>query len=115
MRKNVVKSFKMLDDVSMASSATSSEVNVVNLDQASIVVDWSGSSVNGAVVVQAKNGADGVWFDLDFGSAIALSTDSGSHTLILSEMPHYAIQIKYNRSAGTGTLNATIVAKTVGA
>lgn len=115
MRKNVIKSYKMLDAASLAAAVTSSEVNVLNLDEASIFVEWTGSSVNGVLKLQAKNAADGDWIDLDFAAPINLATNSGSHILVLTIMPHYALQLVYTPSAGTGTLDATIVAKTVGA
>lgn len=114
MRKNVIKGYKMLDGASLAASVTSTEVNVVNMDKASIYVDWSGNSIDGVLAVEAKNSEHGEWFELDFGSAILINGASGDHVLILNELPHHTIRVTYTRTAGTGTITATLVAKQVG-
>lgn len=114
MRKNVVRGYKMMDAVSIASNVTSNEVNVLNLDKASIYVDWAGTAPSGTLVVQAKNAETGTWFDLDFGTPIAISGASGDHILIFNELPHNTIRLQYNASSGTGTMTAVLVAKQVG-
>lgn len=113
MRKNVVRGFKMLDAASLAASVTSAEVNVINLDKASIYVDWSGSA-NGTLAVEAKNAQNGEWFELDFGSPIPISGNSGSHVLIFTELPHETIRLVYTRSSGSGSIDAVLAAKQVG-
>ena len=115
MRKNVIKSYKMLDSANLSLSSTSPEVNMLNLDQASIFIEWAGSGVNGTMKLQAKNAENGDWFDLDFGNPVNLATNSGTHILVLNTCPHYAIRLQYTRVGGVGQLDATIVAKTVGA
>lgn len=106
----------MFDAVSMATSQTSAATNVQNLDSASIFVEWSGaSSPVGTVTVQARNGAAGTWYTLDFGASIDVSGASGNHQLVFNEMPFTDIRLVYTRSSGSGPLTATISAKTVGA
>lgn len=114
-RKTVIKSFEMITSGSMASDVTSSIVNVINLDQASIFVSWTGSSPLGELDVEAQNGDDQPWYVLDFNSTIPVSGNSGDLQLLFSEMPFTSIRLQYNRTSGTGSLNAVISAKTEGA
>lgn len=114
MRKNVVRGYKMVDAGSMAATITSSEVNVINLDKASIYVDWSGTAPVGVLVVQARNADNGDWFDLDFGTPIAISGSTGSHVLLFNELPHNSIRLVYTATSGTGSLDAVLAAKQVG-
>jgi hypothetical protein len=117
-RKNIIygfKPFNPLNNADMASSLTSSEMEVGQLDYGSIYVSWSGSSINGTVEVQAKNGEDGTYRPFDFGSTITLSGSSGFHDLTLNDLPFTHLKIVYTRSAGTGTLNAEVTLKSRGA
>ena len=114
-RKHVVYAFDMFDAVSLGASATSSIVEVSQLDYASIYVSWTGSSTVGDLEVQAANGEDGTYHALDFGSTISISGASGSHNIILSEMPFTHIKLVYTRSSGTGSITATLTAKSASA
>jgi len=114
MRKNVVRGYKMFDAADISSTITSPEVNVINLDQASIFVSWSGSSPYGTLEVQFKNGDNGAWFTVDMGGPIPILNSSGQHILIFHELPHTAMRLVYSRISGTGTIDAVITAKQVG-
>lgn len=118
-RKNVVKSFDMVVSGDMSGNITSSTTDVINLDKASIYISWSGSSPVGTLTVEATNSdpvdSNSVWRELDFGSAISVSGNTGDHDLIFTELPFRAIRLVYTFSSGTGTLDATISAKTTGA
>jgi hypothetical protein len=114
-RKNVLKSYKMLDAADISANASSPETSVINTDKASIHVVWSGSSPVGTLVVQAKNGEFDSWYTLDFGSAISISGSSGEHSIVLNETPFERIKLVYTATSGTGTLNAVITMKTTGA
>lgn len=113
-RKNVVKSYKMLDAVDMSSSQTSDATSVINLDVASIHVAWSAASGASTITVEARNGENDSWYALDFGSVIATSGASGDHQITLLEMPFTDIRI-LTTAATSGSLTATISAKTTGA
>lgn len=114
-RKNVVKSFKMIDAGDISSNITSHTVNVINLDNASIHVEWAGAAINGTMVVQAKNGESDSWYDLDMGGVISLTGAGGDHQLVFNSLPFTDIRLVYTATAGTGTLDAKISAKVVGA
>lgn len=119
-RKNVIKTHRIFDAQSIASTVTSDITNVINLDQASIFISWTGSSPVGVLTVEATNDDPSqnipvaTWRSLDFGSAINISGNSGSHDLIFNELPFAAIRIKYTATSGAGNLTATISAKTIG-
>lgn len=114
MRKNVVRGYKMFDAVSLATSATSNEVNVINLDKASIYLDWTGSSLSGTLTVEARNDEKDTWFELDFGTPISITGASGSHVLIFNELPHNTIRLVFTSTSGSGSLDAILAAKQVG-
>ena len=114
-RKNFVEQFKMLDAADISTNQTSELTNVLKLDQASIILEWSGSSPVGTVTVEARNGSDGNFYELDMGSTISISGNSGNHQLLFSEMPFSDIRLQYTSTSGTGSLTATITSKTVGA
>lgn len=114
-RKHVVYGYQIFDAVSLASSQTSSEVEVSQSDYGSIFLSWSGSSINGTLEVQAKNGEDGTYRPLDFGSTITISGTSGTHDLLILELPFTHIKLVYTRSAGTGSLTANLTLKSAGA
>lgn len=114
MRKNVVKYFKMFDATNIASNQTSQVTNVINMDKASIQVEWTGSSPVGNIVVEARNGEISAWYALDFGTAISVSGASGTHQIVLNEMPFTDLRLRYVSTSGTGSLSATITLKQVG-
>jgi len=113
-RKNVIPSYKLIDAGDMSGNVTSSVVNVQNMDIASLHLSWAGTSPVGTVTVQARNGATDSWYDLDFGSAISIASNSGDHQIILQEMPFTDLKVTYTATSGTGTLTGYITAKQIG-
>jgi hypothetical protein len=113
-RKQVLYGFQIYNAVDLSSSQTSAEVEVGQADYGSIFVSWSGSSVSGSLQVMAKNGVNGTYRALDFGASIPMSTNSGNHDLILNEMPFTHLKLVYTRSAGTGSMTASITTKSKG-
>lgn len=114
-RKNVVKSFKMFDSTSISASAVSSVVNVMNLDKASIHVKWTGTSPVGEIKVEARNGEKADWREISMGGTISVSGNSGEHDLVFNELPFTDIRLSYVSTSGTGSIDATITSKVVGA
>lgn len=109
----------MIEDGDMSGNITSSVTNVENLDIAGILVEWSSSSINGVLTVEARHqkkdkAEQATWYELDFGTAINIDTDNSFHQLVLNELPFTDIRIKYTSTSGTGTLNATLTAKQIG-
>jgi hypothetical protein len=114
-RKNIVYGYQLFDAVSLGASQTSAEVEVSQTDYGSIYLSWTGTSPVGTITVQAKNGADGTYRSLDFGSSISISGSSGNHDLILSELPFTHLKLVYTRSSGTGSMTANLTLKSGGA
>jgi hypothetical protein len=114
-RKSIVKSFQIFDTVDISTNQTSSAVNVLKLDQASISISWSGTAPVGVITVEAKNGTNDSFYELDFGTTIPVSGNSGNHQIILSEMPFEEIRVIYTSTSGTGSLDAIYTAKVLGA
>lgn len=121
-RKNVIKSYKLLNSVDISTNQTqATPTSVINMDKASIRVNWSGTSPVGELFVEVRNTAEdaalapvGDWFALDFGSPITISGNSGEHLIIFTELPHNEMRLVYEATSGTGTLTATLTAKQVG-
>lgn len=114
-RKNVIYGYQAFNAVDISSSQTSAEIEVGQEDYGSIYVFWTGSSPVGALTVQAKNGTNGTYRSLDFGSAISISGASGAHDLILNELPFTHLKLVYTRSSGSGSLTANVTLKSKGA
>ena len=105
-RKNVVKSYKMIDSGDMSSSLTSEVVNVLNLDKASIHLQWSGSAPDGTVTVEARNGEADSWYTLNMGGDIETSSAEANHQLVFNELPFTDIRLQY---APTGAGSVDVV------
>lgn len=114
-RKNLVPTYELQNFSDLSDNATSNSFNVQNLDNLSIHLLFSGTPT-GTVVVQARNGSDDGWYNLTLGGgAISLVGAPGSHQILLTYLPFTDIRLIYSRSSGTGTMEARITAKTVGA
>lgn len=114
-RKNVVKSYEMIAAGDLSGNITSNVVNVINMDKASVHLEWSGTGVDGLFTVEARNGEDDSWYTLDFNVNIPLDTDSGDHQILFNELPFTDIRLVYARTGGTGSVTATISLKVIGA
>lgn len=114
-RKNVIESFKMFDQADISTNATSTATSVIRQDQARIILNWTGTSPVGVITIEARNGADDPYKALDFGSAINISGNTGSHEIIFSEMPFTDLRVVYTSTSGTGNLDAIITSKVLGA
>lgn len=114
-RKNVVKQFKMFDEADISTDQTSTTTNVINLDQASIHLSWTGTSPDGEIFVDVRNGEDDSWYALSFSTQILISGNSGDHQILFTEMPFTDIRLRYVSTSGTGNLTASLTMKTVGA
>lgn len=113
-RKNVLKSYKLFDQEDISVSATSETTSVINLDKASIILAWTGTAPVGEVVVEARNGDKDAWVPLEI-ATMAVTGNSGNHRILFLELPFTDIRLQYTATSGTGTMDATITAKVVGA
>jgi len=115
--------FKMLDNVSMALSQTSPKTNVESVDEASIIVNWSGGATPvGTITIEASNSPESefatgteTWEVLDFAQTIDVSGNSGSHQIQLNSLPFKFIRFNYIFTSGLGNLTAHINGNSIGA
>ena len=119
-RKNVIKNgYKMLENADMTATTTSKLTEVSNLDKASIHVVWSGTAPIGTITVESTNDNPdnplAVWREVVFNATIEVTGDNGDHDIVFNELPFNAIRIKYAPTSGSGTINAALSAKVVGA
>lgn len=114
-RKNVIYSYPLFNRQVINATSTSPATNVQQLDQASIDLSWSSSTLVATVTVQAKNGQYADWRTIDFGSSITISGSSGSHEILFLAMPFTDLRLVVTVTSGSGTVNAVITAKSVGA
>ena len=120
MRKNVLKPYKLFNAADMSTTQTSPATNTENLDKASIIVRWSGTSPVGVITVEGKNKVqtangmvDSDWVVLDF-EPINVTGNSGNHTILFIELPFTELRLVYTATSGTGAITAVITAKQIG-
>lgn len=123
MAKQALQFFDMFGtagaDLSVAST-TSLITNVQFQDNIGIQITWTGTSPVGAITIDCSNdyGRNGVlvptWISLDFGSAIVITGNSGTHTININQIPFSNIRATYTKGSGVGTLHAQLSAKSVG-
>ena len=113
-RKSVVKSFKMFQDQDISTNVSSEETSIINLDKASIRISWTGTPV-GEVQVMVRNGEKEPWYELSMGAVVPIDGSESDHVLVFNELPFTDIRLDYVSTSGSGTMDATISAKVVGA
>lgn len=114
---------KMLDSADISTTQTQNgHTNVEGVDEATIMVEWSGTAPVGVISVQASNSEQDeftkgteVWYDLDFGASIDVTGATGDHQINFTAMPFKAIRFVYTATSGTGTMTAHINATSLGA
>jgi hypothetical protein len=111
-RKSLVHSYKMLDQVAANSAQTSGPTNVEQIDKVSIHCLFSVAS-SGTFKVQARNGSADSWYDLNFGAALTVTTETDVQILI-NETPFTDIRLLWTPSSASGTLTATLTMKAIG-
>jgi hypothetical protein len=118
-RKLVIKNYKMLDGVSATTTQTSTPTNVDNVDNMTIHCKFSANNT-GTFKVEARNyvpdngDTSTLWYELDFDQTVAVTAESEIQ-IVLNALPFRQIRLVWTPSAGSGTLTAYAVAKTVGA
>jgi len=115
-RKDALISWKMFspDPTDLSTDQTSQYTNIQFLDNVGITVLWTGTSPVGQITVQGSNDPNnGVtaptnWVDLDFGSTINISGNSGGHLININQRSFGWIRMIYTAVSGTGTMSATL-------
>lgn len=105
----------MVEDGDLSGNIESAATNVSQIDDLSIVIAWNGSGLTGTFSVEARNGENDSFRELDFGDTIDIDADTGDHRVVFTEVPFTEVKLKYTASAGTGTVNAYLTMKSGGA
>lgn len=105
----------------MSQALVTSSITGINwMDNAGILLSWTGTSPVGAFTIEVSNDYNlstqnaGIWVALDFGSTIAISGNTGTHILSMNQLPYTYMRAKYTKTSGTGTLTAVLSTKQVG-
>src|SRR5687767_4867907 len=120
MSRPFLKPHKVVNAVSMGADVTSNVTIIQMIPYVSYTVAWTGTPT-GTFSVQVSNdyavdpsGAvlnAGTWVALTLSASVAASGSDDSAFIDIDGVAAYAIRLKYTRSSGTGTLNATIAGK----
>jgi hypothetical protein len=116
--KRIIGPFKSIDSVSLATNITGQETAITGIDSLFLYVEWTGTDPVGELVVEflktpSEKSSSGLaeWVAIDFGATIAISGNSGSHTIVFSELPFLRIRPRYIATSGTGNLTVTTLGK----
>ena len=107
--------YAIFDSEDISTDQESRVTSVKNLDKASVHVYWNGTAPIGVLEIEVRNGEKAPWYTLPIGSVINITGNSGYHQIVLNELPFSDIKLKYISTSGTGTMDAKIAMKTVGA
>ncbi len=121
-RKNALNNFKIANAVSMAADITSTVTNIQFMDNIGIQMNFTGDAV-GPFYVQIsadyQQNAQGVvtnagnWVNLVLDPIPAATGTGGSIYIDMTQLSAPWIRLFYDRTSGTGTLNAFIVGKMI--
>lgn len=110
--KNIVHPYHLVNAESMGASITSGIVNVLYSDNVAIQLSFTGTPTGTFSVEGSVDAAN--WSALSFTSVPSAEGAADTHLLNIHNIPYKQFRLKYNRISGTGTLDAWIMAKTVG-
>lgn len=116
--KKLITPFRLMENASIAATITGAQVTCAHQDSAVVFVEWTGTAPVGALSFEfLETDADRnstkvpVWKTVDFGQTIAISGNSGSHQIVFTTLPFFALRPVYTRTSGTGTITVTFAAK----
>lgn len=109
-RKNVITPTKIFENGDMSGNLVSAEYDTQWMDNVGIIVAWNGTTPVGAITIDVKNG-DSEWSELDFGSTIDITGNTGNHNININQTPFEKFRVNYNFGSGTGLINAVMTAK----
>lgn len=105
----------------MSTSLVSEVAILPQLVLVSYAINWTGSSLDGNFTVEVSNDYSenvdgsvrnpGTWTELPLSDDTSITIDTDSGFIDIDVTAAYAIRLKYNRTAGTGTLQVTMMGK----
>lgn len=120
MSYNLLRPVTIFSAVSMASSATSSVVEIRNQDNVGIQLTWTGTPV-GTFAVQVSSDhledlkgnvlTPGNWVSLPLSPAISASGSGDTAYIDLNQISAMYVRVVYTAGSGAGSLTGIVVAK----
>lgn len=122
MAYQILPPFKLIDGASMATDITSDPQEIILQDNIGIQLHWTGAPV-GTFDIQIsgnhkedQNGnvlVAGDWVTLALSPAIVAAGSADDAYIDLNQMSAMYMRVVFNRTSGTGTLDAYVVGKAI--
>lgn len=112
-RKRVLTPYRLVTDGSLSADFFSPASTVSYDDNVGYQVKYSGNPTGQFFVQGTINGVD--WEDLELSAEILAAAVPGSFVINLNQIPYYQLRLRFDRTSGTGLVQAWIMTKTVGA
>lgn len=113
MGKSILNTKQIVTSGDMSGNITSDTIGVERLDNVGIQLQWTGTPT-GDFFVDARIHEDAPWTELSISPSVAASGSASDWLISLTQIPYSELRVRYERSAGTGTLEAWLMAKQVG-
>ncbi len=117
-RKQISRLYSVATDADMSAPITSEATDVEQYDLVSYCIDWAGTGSTGTFEIQVSSEdheKDAIWKPLDFGTTIAVASDSDSHEILMRDIHFKRVRVVYTPTAGTGLMQIKIKSGTKGA
>jgi hypothetical protein len=116
-RKQLLRPYRVLEDQDISIDFQSEKTITQLCDVIQYDITWAGAGISGELAVEFSNDDGETWTPLIFATNpyIPLSGASGIETIIIKEQVFQAVRLNYNAIAGTGTIDAIVSAKSIGA
>lgn len=112
VKKTLNTHYIITDGAMVGTSVIESEhVNIVNLDNISLQLDWTGNAAGVFDILVSNDDVN--YHSLNISGLPAASGVTAGFIVNLNQIPQPYIKVTYTNASGTGTLNATIFAKDV--
>lgn len=113
-RKEVLRKYRLLNAVSMASDILSDPVDVTYQDDLGLQISWTGAPVGKIDIMMSVSGDPADYFAITL--PVGMTQPSGTpdgYLFELNECPYPNYKIAYTRTSGTGNLTVWICGKEI--
>lgn len=117
----IIAPFPVITNGDMSSDIISAITVIQTNSMVSYDISWTGSTPIGVMEVQVSNtysqNADGSvrnagnWTSITLSATTNVTGNTGNGAIDIDATAFYAIRLKYTRTSGTGTMQATIAGK----